>query len=124
MGYDIQDAFYQRGVREIIKGVRSVTMYFVVLEQDPPNGLSVHRFGGQAYAEAEACVDLAVSLWSQCLTENRWPGYQKTTTHIDPPKWRSERAKLREMGMHRYVEIMNRPHVRKQLDAASTAEGN
>lgn len=112
MGYDIQDAFYQRGVREIIKGVRSVTMYFVVLEQNAPNGLSIHRFGGQAYAEAEACVDMAVSLWSTCLSQDKWPGYQVETTHIDPPKWRSERSKLRGMGMQRYVEIMNRPHVK------------
>lgn len=112
MGYDIQNAFYQRGIRELIPGVRSVDMFFVVLEQNAPNGLSIHRFGGQAYAEAEACVDMAVSLWSQCLGQNKWPGYQAATTHIDPPKWRSERAKLREMGMHRYVEIMNRPHVR------------
>lgn len=112
MGYDIQDAFYQRGAREIIKDVRSVTMYFVVLEQNAPNGLTIHRFGGQAYAEAEVCVDMAVSLWSTCLSQNKWPGYQAQTTHIDPPKWRSERSKLRGMGMHRYVEIMNRPHVR------------
>lgn len=112
LGADIQDAFYQRGIRELIPGVRSVTMYFVVLEQNAPNGLSVHRFGGQAYAEAEACVDMAISLWSTCLSQDKWPGYQLQTTHIDPPKWRTERAKLREMGMHRFVEIMNRPHVR------------
>lgn len=118
MGYDIQDAFYQRGVREIIKGIRSVQIFFVVLEQNAPYGLSVHRFGGQAYAEAEACVDMAISLWSTCLEQNKWPGYQQTTTHIDPPKWRSERAKLREMGMHRFVEIMNRPHVAKAIEDA------
>lgn len=115
MGYDIQDAFYQRGIREVIPGVRSVTMFFAVLEQSAPNGLSIHKFGGQAYAEAEACVDMAVTLWSTCLAQNKWPGYQSQTTHIDPPKWRSERAKLRGMGMHRYVEIMNRPHVQAAL---------
>lgn len=112
LGFDLQDAFYQRGIRELIPGVRSVQMFFVVLEQEPPNGLSIFKFGGQAYAEAEACVDMAVSLWSTCLGQNKWPGYQAATTFIDPPKWRSERAKLRGMGMHRYVEIMNRPHVR------------
>ena len=119
MGYDTQDAFYQRGARELIKGARSVTMYFVVLEQNPPYGLSVHRFGGQAYAEAEACIDMAVSLWSTCLAQDKWPGYQLETTHIDPPKWRSERTKLRGMGMHRYVEIMNRPQKRKAVEAAA-----
>lgn len=118
MGYDIQDAFYQRGIREIIPGVRSVTMHFVVLEQNAPHGLSIFRFGGQAYAEAEACVDMAVGLWSTCLTQDKWPGYQSQATFIDPPKWRTERAKLREMGMHRYVEIMNRPHVKTALKAA------
>ncbi len=110
MSYDIQDAFYQRGARELIAGVRSVTMYFVVLEQDAPNGLSIHRFGGQAYAEAEALVDLGVSLWAECLELDKWPGYAAQTTHIDPPKWRSERAALRKMGMERYLQIMNRPH--------------
>lgn len=118
LGYDIQDAFYQRGIRELVPGVRSVTMYFAVLEQNAPNGLSVFKFGGQAYAEAEACVDMAVSLWSTCLHQDKWPGYQAETTFIDPPKWRSERSKLRGMGLHRYVEIMNRPHVQKALKAA------
>jgi hypothetical protein len=118
MGFDIQDAFYQRGIRETIPGVRSVTMYLAVLEQEPPNGLSIFKFGGQAYAEAEACVDMAVSLWSTCLEQNKWPGYQAATTFIDPPKWRTARAKLREMGMHRYVEIMNRPHVKTARAAA------
>lgn len=110
LGYDLQNAFYQRGLRELIPGVRSIEMFFVVLEQDAPNGLSIHKFGGQAYAEAEACVDMAITLWSTCLSQDKWPGYEAATTHIDPPKWRSERSKLRGMGMHRYVEIMNRPH--------------
>lgn len=112
LGYDYQDTFYQRGARALIPNVRSVTMYFVVIEQDEPNCLSVHRFGGQAFAEAEVCTELAISLWSKCLHENKWPGYDIQTTHIDPPKWRSERSKLRGMGLQRYVEIMNRPHVR------------
>jgi len=118
MGYDYQDTFYQRGARALIDNLRSVTMYFVVLEQEPPYGLSVHRFGGQAFAEAEVCTDLAISLWSKCLHEDKWPGYPVQTTHIDPPKWRSERSKLRGMGLERYVEIMNRPHVKAQRQAA------
>lgn len=118
LGYDYQDSFYQRGARALIDNVRSVTMYFVVLEQDAPYGLSVHRFGGQAFAEAEVCVELAISLWSKCLHENKWPGYDVQTTHIDPPRWRSERSKLRGMGLQRYVEIMNRPHVKTALKAA------
>lgn len=109
MGYDYQDAFYHRGLRSLIDGLRSVTMYFVVLEQEAPYGLSVHRFGGQAFAEAEVCVDMAVSLWSACLHQDKWPGYRANTTHIDPPKWRSERSKMRGMGLQRFAEIMNRP---------------
>lgn len=117
MGYDLQNSFYQRGARALIEGVRSVEMFFIVLEQQSPYGLSVHRFGGQAFAEAEVCVELAISLWSKCLHENKWPGYQRETTHIDPPRWRSERSKLRGMGLERYVEIMNRPHVKARQAA-------
>lgn len=121
MGYDTQDAFYQRALREygLIPGVRSATMYFVVLEQEAPHGLSVHRFGGQAYAEAVALVDLGVSLWGECLRLDKWPGYAVQTTHIDPPKWRSERSMLRKMGMERYLEIMNRPHARKAAEVVA-----
>lgn len=123
MGYDISAAFYCRGAYALIEAVRSVTMKFVVLEQEEPHGLTIHQFGGQAHAEAEALVDLGISLWAECLSKNKWPGYQAETTHIDPPKWRSERAALRKMGLERYVEVMQRPdHMRALAGKRQAAE--
>jgi hypothetical protein len=109
MGYDISDAFYKRGVKELIPGVRSVTMKFAVLEQEAPNGLTIHEFKGQAFAEAEALVDLGVGLWSECLEKNKWPGYSAETSYIDPPKWRTERGLIRKIAMQRHIERMHAP---------------
>lgn len=105
MGYDFQEAHYRRGLYRLIPGVRSVRFVFVVLEQDPPYGLAINEFGGQAQAEAEELIKLAHGLWGECLRRNEWPGYPTETTHIDPPKYRSDRAEIRRLAMLRRAEI-------------------
>lgn len=109
MGYDIQDAFYQRGLRALIPDVRSVRFVFAVIEQDAPYGLTLNEFGGQAFEEAAILVDIAVRMWGACLTRGAWPGYPTETTHIDPPKWRSDRAEIRRLALHARMDRWQRP---------------
>ena len=109
MGYDIQDAFYRRGLHALLPDVRSVRFSFVVVEQEAPWGLTINEFSGQALFEAVELTDLAIKTWAACLARGSWPGYPVETTHMDPPKWRSDRAELRKMAMHRRVENWQRP---------------
>lgn len=109
MGFDIQDAFYRRGLADLIPNVRSVQFKFLVLEQDPPYGLTVNEFSGQALYEAVELVELGIRMWGACLARNQWPGYPIETTHMDPPKWRSERAEIRRLAMLRRFENWQRP---------------
>lgn len=109
MGYDIQDAFYREGLQTLIPGVLSVRFAFIVLEQSPPYGLTVNEFGGQALFEAVELVDMASRMWAACMKRGVWPSYAPETTHMDPPKWRSERGEYRKLAMQRRVEAWQAP---------------
>lgn len=104
MGYDFQDAHYKRGLFRLLPNVRSVRFVFAVLEQDAPYGLALNEFGGQAAEEASILMELARGLWGECLRRGEWPGYPAETTHIDPPKYRSDRAEIRRLAMLRRME--------------------
>jgi hypothetical protein len=120
MGYDFQDAHYKRGLLHLLPNVRSVRFVFAVLEQDAPYGLALNEFGGQAAAEARILMELARDLWGACLQRNEWPGYPPETTHIDPPKWRSERAEIRRLAMLRRAERWQGIGATRQPDAITT----
>lgn len=109
MGYDIQDAFYRRGLAALIPGVRSIRFKFVVLEQDPPYGLTINEFSGQALYEAVELAEAGIRMWGACVRRGEWPGYPVETSHMDPPKWRSERAEIRKLAMNRRIENWQRP---------------
>lgn len=99
MGADIQAAFYERGLRALIPGVRSVRFTFVVVEQDPPYGLSIVSLSGEALDDARQNVEAAIALWRQCLATNHWPGYPGTITTVDPKPWRTGENELRRLAL-------------------------
>lgn len=124
MGYDFQDAHYKRGLMRLLPGVRSVRFVFAVLEQDPPYGLAFNEFGGQAAEEAAILMELARGLWGECLRRGEWPGYSTETTHIDPPKWRSERAEIRRLALLRRSDRMQGIGAKRQPEALTTTAAN
>lgn len=115
MGYDIQAAFYSQVLSAVLPDVRSVDFRFLTIEQNAPYGVSINEFSGQARFEAEELVELGSRMWAECLRRGEWPGYPRETTHMDPPKWRSERAEIRKLAMFRRIEAWQAP-----LDANPT----
>lgn len=109
MGYDVQAVFYERGLRALIPGVRSVRFKFLVIEQEAPYGLSVNEMSGQAIAEAEELVRLGIEAWTACRERNDWPGYPSAATSIDPPKWRSDRTEIRRLALLDRIGRWQRP---------------
>ncbi len=113
-GYDVQAAFYRRGLRAV--GFRDVTeARFVVLEQSPPHALSVIALDPHALAMAEEKVERALDLWAHCLKTGAWPGYPNRICYAEAKPWqaqlhaeRQDRARFaRETGGHIAADMLH-----------------
>ncbi len=98
-GYDLQAAFYERGLRKLIPAIRSVEFVFIVQEQEPPYALSIVGLDGQALELAQAKADTAIRLWRSCIETGRWPGYERRIVRAEMPAWRAERSELHNMAL-------------------------
>ena len=89
-GFDIQAAFYLRGVRAIfgtpVIGTRSF-FGFAVQENYPPYALSVISLAPDALVIAEKKVLYAIDQWAKCLRANHWPGYPARICYAGLPPW-------------------------------------
>ncbi|MCA0452192.1 MAG: PD-(D/E)XK nuclease-like domain-containing protein [Proteobacteria bacterium] len=100
-GYDVQAAFYRRGLRAVgFKRMREAR--FVVLEQAAPHALSVVALDPQAVHMADEKVERAMELWAACLKRETWPGYPARICYAEAKPWeitkhaeRQERARER-----------------------------
>jgi hypothetical protein len=121
-GGDIQAAFYERGLRKLVPGIRSVDFRFVVIEQTPPYALSLCRVGSEALEQARDAVDLTIRSWGELLKRGteleQWPFYDTETVSIDPPIWRSQGSELLRMRMLNRMAEWQRPHNRDVTKAA------
>jgi hypothetical protein len=84
MGYDIQAAFYVRGLLAYLGDMsHPMTPRFrwVVAESSPPYCVSVVELSDADMQAANFAVDGAIDLWNKCLNGNWWPGY-KSEPHI------------------------------------------
>lgn len=95
MGYDVQAAFYLRGLRAVA-GV-DATFRFVVQEAFAPYQVAVIGLTPQVLALAERKVRAAIAAWTFCLAEGRWPGYPTRTCYAELPGWEETRWLEREV---------------------------
>ncbi len=92
-GYDMQAAFYLRGVRALEPDA-APEFRFVAQETFPPYALSVVALAPDALAIAEAKVAMAIDKWAECLAANSWPAYPLQVAYVEAPPW--EEARLLE----------------------------
>lgn len=85
MGYDLQAAFYLRGIRAVY-GVEA-TWRWCVVETCPPYGLSVVTPGEDVLAIGDAKVSRALELWRGCLEAGVWPSYPAEVAVVEAPSW-------------------------------------
>lgn len=83
IGFTLQNAFYQRGIRRIL-GIKDYRFLFLVQENYPPYCISVVEVSKEALAEAMDHVKSAVGIWRHCLTRNDWPGYPPRVIPVSP----------------------------------------
>lgn len=116
-GYDMQAAFYERGLRALIPAIRSVEFVFVVQEQDPPYALSLVGLDGQAMELAHRKVDAALRVWRFCLATGVWPAYPSEIVRAEIPAWRAERTELADMALLDRLYKWQAPHGMKGTTA-------
>lgn len=85
LGYDMQAAFYLRGVRAIYG--KDAVFRFVVCETRAPYGVSVVGLDPEALALADRRVERAIRLWRECLASGNWPSYPERTAYLSAPPW-------------------------------------
>lgn len=90
-----QRAFYLRAASPL--GYRPQEFLFVVVEQQPPHGVSVMTAAASLAAVAEREVDRAIALWRRCLSAGAWPGYEPRTAYVDAPAWALAEHEMAEM---------------------------
>ncbi len=108
--YDIQAAFYCRGIRAVL-GIRDPEFRFLFVETKPPHAVSLIGLTPAALAFADRDVEHALDLWRQCLDADVFPGYPNRTCFVEPPVWsENERleaeARREEIGSVAWFKMM------------------
>jgi hypothetical protein len=114
MGYDFQSCIYERGLMDLIENIKSVEFMWVVVEQDPPYGVSLVRLGNQGREEIEPLVEKGIEMWSRAMETGRWPGYDPLSPPIDPPYWQSARKEAKRLSVTNRMSYWQRPLERVQ----------
>ena len=110
--YAVQDAFYSRGFHAVT-GRHPPPMQFIVVETDPPYGVSVMAAAPTLRAVAEAEVERAVRMWRHCMKTGRWPGYPPFVASVEAPNWllnKMEEQESRDQFVKKYDPISLEGH--------------
>lgn len=94
--YAMQAAFYEMGL-EAVRGRAPEPMRFVVVECDPPYGLSVIAPAPSLIELARADVREAMAIWRECMASGQWPGYPAHTAWVEAPAWALQRQGERQL---------------------------
>jgi hypothetical protein len=85
LGYDVQAAFYRRGVERLTGIVPEFRL--LVCETSAPYAVSVMGLAPSAVELADAKVDYAIATWARCLESGVWPSYPTQVAYAEPPAW-------------------------------------
>ena len=83
IGFDFQNAFYNRGIRQVFK-IKDFRFVFLVQENRPPYCISIIEVTPEARQKAMVHVKSAVGIWRTCLRSGDWPGYPMETIKVSP----------------------------------------
>lgn len=85
-GYELQAELGRRAMRMLL-GVHQVDFVFLVQETEPPYAMSFVGLEPAYWAYAEARLDLALQIWTECRAADKWPCYPNRVAYIEPPTW-------------------------------------
>ena len=99
MSYDLQSAFYLRGL-EAVTGKRPLFV-FLAQEIEPPYACSLIALSNAYLEIAHAKVERAIRTWGYCLKTGDWHSYTNRILYAEPPSWamaEHERTEAFEQG--------------------------
>lgn len=85
MNYEIQAAFYRRGLY-CLTGI-DAPFHFMFQEDDAPYLSSFPILDWQSKAIGEGEVQRGIELWFNCLSSDEWPGYSLAVYEAECPAW-------------------------------------
>jgi hypothetical protein len=96
-GWDIQEAFYRRGIRKLFGGGIEPEFRFIAQEVDAPHALSVVALDNAFRWLGDSKVQRAIDTWAKCLKENKWPGHPDRICYPVLPIWAEEHELKKEL---------------------------
>ncbi|KQT54594.1 hypothetical protein ASG43_03140 [Aureimonas sp. Leaf454] len=99
MGYDVQLAFYRRGLRRVL-GPRCppIRCFLMSQERAGPGALSIVEPDEAVLTLADKKVSAALKLWQTCLERDEWPSYPPFIASVSLPPWVENRWLEREVN--------------------------
>lgn len=94
-GWDIQGAFYLRGLRQITG--HEADFIFIAQEYFEPYALAAVGLGPDFLWNGNSKVERALGVWAECLQTNSWPGYTQRIVYPVLPAWEEERSVRKEL---------------------------
>lgn len=88
--YDIQAAFYLRGLEALGFKTPQLSFVFVFFETQPPYTVRRVCLSHEYLAQARKEVSQAIQLWQQCLSSNSFPTLPPDTLTVEIPHYLSE----------------------------------
>ncbi|MDD5297379.1 MAG: PD-(D/E)XK nuclease-like domain-containing protein [Rhodocyclaceae bacterium] len=87
LGYDVQAAFYQDGVKAITG--MTAPFYFIAVEKEAPFAVAAYKASEEMIETGRAKYRAALQLLQWCRENNRWPAYQPNgeIEEINLPRW-------------------------------------
>ena len=87
LGYDVQAAFYQDGVKTITG--MNVPFYFIAVEKEAPFAVAAYKASAEMIETGRAKYRAALQLLQWCRDNKRWPAYQPNgeIEEINLPRW-------------------------------------
>jgi len=97
-GYDVQAAFYCRGLESLLGPADRVRFRFLFVESDSPHLCAAFTPSGEMQTTGEQKVIAGLSIWQRCTTTGIWPGYSTEVLRLEPPKFMETQWADREAG--------------------------
>lgn len=94
MGYDIQAAWYLRGLKALTG--KDADFVFLVQEIEPPYECSLVGVSAAMLELGRRKVDMGLALWEQCMRNGQWPGYPHAICWAEPQAWHETRFEERK----------------------------
>lgn len=87
LGYDVQAAFYQDGLKAVTG--RTIPFFFVAVEKDAPYAVAAYEASEEVIEVGRRKYRGALQLLKWCRENDRWPAYQPNgeIEEISLPRW-------------------------------------